>query len=207
MGTSLNGVVLECSVLINSGADVCKLVVFSITSVDFLFIKAFVNEVSVTRDIASLVLSPLVLDDFFCVDKISLVFVVSSESCFVKGLEAVPEALIVFLETKDEVPFEIPEYLEENVFLVCNTDEEDFSIGISFNGVVLELSVLVNSEDDVCTLVVFSIPGVDFLLIKCFVNEDTVTGDNDSLVLSPSVLDDSFSVDKISMVFVVCGES
>ena len=94
--------------------------IFPIASVDFLFKKPFElfpikYEVCVTRDNDSVVFSPLVLDNPFSVDKISMVFV---DPFFV-------EALFVSIANSDEVNVEIPVLL--NMFLVCNMDEEIFS--------------------------------------------------------------------------------
>ena len=94
--------------------------IFPIASVDFLFKKPFElfpikYEVCVTRDNDSVVFSPLVLDNPFSVDKISMVFV---DTFFV-------EALFVSIANSDEVNVEIPVLL--NMFLVCNMDEEIFS--------------------------------------------------------------------------------
>ena len=94
--------------------------IFPIASVDFLFKKPFElfpikYEVCVTRDNVSVVFSPLVLDNPFSVDKISMVFV---GPFFV-------EALFVSIANSDEVNVEIPVLL--NMFLVCNMDEEIFS--------------------------------------------------------------------------------
>ena len=94
--------------------------IFPIASVDFLFKKPFElfpieYEVCVTRDNDSVVFSPLVLDNPFSVDKISMVFV---GPFFV-------EALFVSIANSDEVNVEIPVLLD--IFLVCNMDEEIFS--------------------------------------------------------------------------------
>ena len=111
---------LEPSVLYNAVAVVCTFVIFPIASVDFLFKKPFElfpieYEVCVTRDNVSVVFSPLVLDNPFSVDKISMVFV---GPFFV-------EALFVSIANSDEVNVEIPVLLD--IFLVCNMDEEIFS--------------------------------------------------------------------------------